>query len=129
MVLLTVTDKPTNVRSELTGEYAVKLSWSAPASNIPPVTGYEVFYAASGNSSTQSGGTTTANTTTINVTLPRLSSVYDFFVVAFSDADNALPSARSSNITVDLKQLGLFIMKAFFGFTGVCIKMFYCHIY
>ena len=93
-MFLTVTDTPTNVKSKLIGNYIVQLSWSAPASNTPSVAGYEVFYAVSGsNSTTQSGGTTTANTTTINVTLTlaNLSGMYNFFVVAFSDANNALP--------------------------------------
>ena len=110
-----MTDRPTNLKSELNGEYTVQLSWSAPASNTPPVAGYEVFYAVSGSDITQSGGTTTTDTTTINVTLTlaNLRSNYNFFVVAFSDADNALPSAHSSNSTIDLSELGLFIMKTF----------------
>ena len=90
-MFLTVTGTPTNVQSELTGEYTVLLSWSAPASNTPSVAGYEVFYAVSGSDVTQSGGTTTTDTTAINVTLPNLSGRYDFFVVAFSEADNACP--------------------------------------
>ena len=94
-----MTWKPTNVMSVRTGQYTVQLSWSAPASNTPPVAGYEVFYAVSGSDVTQSGGTTTD--TTISVTLPTLCTVYDFFVVAFSDTANALPSARSNNVTID----------------------------
>ena len=107
-MLLTVTGTPTNVKSELTDDYIVQLSWSAPASNTPPVAGYEVFYAVSGSDITQSGGTTTTDTTTINVALPltNLKDMYDFFVVAFSDADNTLPSAHSSNSTIDLSELG-----------------------
>ena len=91
-----------NVKSEMTGEYTVQLSWSAPASTTPSVAGYEVFYAVSGSNSAQSGGTTTTNTTTITMTL--LSGIYDFFVVAFSDADNALPSAHSDNTTIYLSK-------------------------
>ena len=97
-----MTGTPTNIKSEQTGEYTVKISWSAPASSTPPVAGYEVFYVASGSDVTQSGGTTTTGTTTITVTLPNLNGIYDFFVVAFSDADNALPSAPSSNTTIYL---------------------------
>ena len=78
----------------------MQLSWSAPASNIPPVAGYEVFFAESGSGIAQSGGTTTD--TTISVTVPTLGVTYDFFVVAFSDADNTLPSALSNIITIDL---------------------------
>ena len=100
-LLLTVTGTPTNGRSVRTEQNTVRLSWNAPASNVPPVAGYEVFYAVSGSDVTQSGGTTTG-TTTINVTLPTLGLTYDFFVVAFSDALNALPSAWSNTITIDL---------------------------
>ena len=101
-LLLTVMDTPINFMSVRTGLYTVQLSWSAPASNTPPVAGYEVFYAESGSDDTQSGGTTTS--TTICVTLPTLVVKYDFFVVAFSDADNILSSAHSSNTTVDLSE-------------------------
>ena len=108
-----MTDTPTNVKSDLIGDYTIQLSWSAPASNTPSIAGYEVFYALSGSDVTQSGGTTTANTTTINVTFLKLSGIYNFFVVAFSDADNALPSERSSNSTIVLTEIGLFILKPF----------------
>ena len=94
-----MTGTPTNVNIMRTEQYTVQLSWSAPASNTPPVAGYEVFYAMSGSNVTQNGGTTTD--TTISVTLPTMCTVYDFFVVAFSNTANALPSARSSNATID----------------------------
>ena len=97
-----MTDTPTDFESVKTGEYTVQLSWTAPASNTPPVAGYEVFYAESGSDNTQSGGTTTS--TTISVTLPTLGVKYDFFVIAFSDVDNALPSAHSNNSTLDLSE-------------------------
>ena len=96
-----MTDTPTNVESRMTGEYTVQLSWSAPANNTPPVAGYEVFYAVSGSDVAQSAGTTT-DITSISVTLP--SGIYNFFVVAFSNADNALHSARSSNSTIYLSE-------------------------
>ena len=48
-VFLTVTDTPTGFKSVRTGEYTVKLSWTTPASNTPPVAGYEMFYAESGS--------------------------------------------------------------------------------
>ena len=91
-----------------TGKYTVQLSWSPPVSNTPSVAGYEVFYAVSGSNSTQSGGTTTTDITTISLTLTNLSGIYDLFVVAYSDADNALPSARSNNATVNLSELEYF---------------------
>ena len=109
----TVTDTPTNVTSVRTGIYIVKLSWSAPANNAPSVTGFEVFYAESGSNVTQSGGTTTIGTTTINVTLPTLDVMYHIFVVAFSDVGNALPSERSNNSTILLTKPGLLITSAF----------------
>ena len=95
-----MTGTPTNVNIMRTEQYSVQLSWSAPASNTPPVAGYEVFYAVSGSNVTQSGGTTTD--TTISVTLPKLGVMYDLFVVAFSNAANSLPSARSNNSTIFL---------------------------
>ena len=94
--LITVTDTPTDVKGVRTGEYTVQVSWAAPASNTPSVAGYEVFYAESGSDVIQSAGTTTS--TTIRVTVPTLGAVYDFFVVAFSDAENALPSSPSNVI-------------------------------
>ena len=108
-----MTDTPTNVINVRTGVYTVQLSWSAPATNTPSIAGYEVFYAVSGSDVTQSEGTTATSTTTINVTLPKLSAMYDLFVVAFSDEDNTLPSAHSDNSTVVVTEMGLFIMKAF----------------
>ena len=104
---LIVTGTPTNVTSMRTGLYTVQLSWSAPDSDTPPVEGYEVFYTGSGSGNTQSGGNTTDNTT-VNVTLPTLGLTYKFFVVAFSDAENSLPSARSNVITIELSESNSF---------------------
>ena len=95
-----MTDTPIDVKSVWTGECTVQLSWSAPASNTPPVAGYEVFYAESGSHVTQSAGTTTK--TILSVIISTLVvELYDFFVVAFSDADNTLPSSQSSVSTID----------------------------
>ena len=93
-----MTGTPTNAKIMRTGDYTVQLSWSAPTSNTPPVAGYEVFYVECGSDATKSGGTTTSISTTISVTLPTLDVTY-FFVVAFSDADHTLPSARSNIVT------------------------------
>ena len=111
-----MTDTPTNVMGMRTGDYTVQLSWSAPASNTPSIAGYEVFYAVSGSDVTQSEGTTNDLTTSISVTLPMLGVTYDLFVVAFSDADNALPSARSSNATIKLGE--------FFSFEHFILRSF-----
>ena len=86
-----------------TGNYTVQLSWSAPSSNTPPVAGYDVFYAESGSDATKSGGTTTSASTTISVTVPTLNVTYHLFVVAFSDAGNTLPSARSKTSIVTVE--------------------------
>ena len=93
-----VTGAPTGLTAAKTEGKTVQLFWTAPASNTPPVAGYELFYAETGSNITQSGGLTTDST--ISVTLPKLSVLYDFFVVAFSNENNALPSARSTNITI-----------------------------
>ena len=100
-----MTGTPTDLVSMRSGYDTVQLSWTAPASNTPPVAGYEVFYAVSGSDIAQSGGTT--NETTITVTLPTLGVMYDFFVVAFSDAPNSLPSARSDVATIELIELNM----------------------
>ena len=95
-----VADVPFGLSAKRNGDSnTVQLSWSAPASNTPQVAGYEVFFRESGSDNTQSGGTSTG--TTIRVTLPSLDATYKFFVVAFSDAPNSLPSARSQLITID----------------------------
>ena len=112
-MFVTVAGTPNNVISIRTGEYTVQLSWSVPASNTPPVEGYEVFYAESGSDVTQSEGTTTD--TTMTLTLPAMSAMYDIFVVAFSNEADSLPSARSSNSTVDLSEFNHFNNKATFS--------------
>ena len=101
-MLVTVTDTPTNMRGVRTGEYTVQLSWSAPASNTSPVTLYEAFYAELNSDVIKSGGTTPS--TTICVTIPTLHVIYNFFVVAFSDAENTLSSERSSVITINMSR-------------------------
>ena len=111
-MLLTVTGTPTKVNSEMIGEYMVQLSWTAPASSTPPIAGYEVFYAVLGSNIAQSAGTTT--NTTISVTLPNLTGIYNFLVVAFSDAANVLPSAHSSNTTIYLSKFNYMNNKAIF---------------
>ena len=97
------------MRGVRTGDYTVQLSWSAPASNTPPVAGYEVFYAESGSNTTESGGTTTSTSTTLSVTIPALNIIYDFFAVAFSDAENSLLSARSSIVTINMSKCNFYI--------------------
>ena len=102
LLFASVTDTPTGLTAIHMGTNTVELSWSAPASNTPSVAGYEVFYAEFGSIVAHSGGKIT--NTNVNVTLPLFSVVYDWFVVAFSDVDNALPSARSNISTVYLSK-------------------------
>ena len=99
-LFVTVTGTPTGLSAIRTGCNTVQLSWTAPASNAPPVAGYEVFYVVSGSDSTQSGGTTTNTSVSIEVQI--LGFIYDFFVVAYSDSTNTLPSAHSNSRTIDL---------------------------
>ena len=92
--------------AERTEYNTVQLSWAAiPANSIPQVVGYEVFYAVFSSDSTQSSVVTD---TIYTIQLPMLGVMYDFFVVAYSDdAANALPSARSRVITIDLSEFNL----------------------
>ena len=94
-----VTNPPTVVTAMRTKYNAVALSWTAPASNMPPVAGYEAFYSLSGDAITQSE---TTKTTDATLTELMLGNTYNFFVVAYSDAENSLPSARSDNQTVEM---------------------------
>ena len=91
-----VTDTPTDFTATRTGLQTAFVSWTAPASNDPPVEGYEVFYESESGVRT-SGGNTTA--TQVNLTLsslePNIS--YTAFVVAFG---GDLPSAHSNNATI-----------------------------
>ena len=103
MLYLLVTDKPTDLMYELTGYNTVRLSWTAPANNTPPVASYEVFFKRSGSNSIESW----ANTTSTTVVLANIDlwSVCEFFVVAYSDAENTLPSTPSDKQAFELGEL------------------------
>ena len=103
----------------------MQLSWSAPTSNTPPIAGYEVFFAESDSDIANSGGITT--NTAISVTLPTWGVKYDLFVVAFSEAKNVLPSARSSNTTINLSEFYIFKeMSTYFdGKQSFCVLLKY----
>ena len=96
MPFLLVTDTPTNFTATRTGLQIAFASWTAPASNDPPVEGYEVFYESESGVRT-SGGNTTG--TQVNLTLSSLEPdvSYTVFVVAFG---GDLPSAHSNNATI-----------------------------
>ena len=108
-IFVTVTGTPTTLTAVRTACKTVQLSWTAPANNTPPVSGYEVFYAVSGSNSTQSGGNIT--NTTMTLIIPIIDVMYDLFVVAFSDVDYALPSAHSNTVTIDTGEFNSFDMK------------------
>ena len=95
-----MTDTPTGLTAVRTAFKELRLSWNAQANNTPPVAGYEVFYTMSGSGITQSAGTTSVNNFTLPSDVP-VGSVYDFFVVAYSNMANTLPSSRSNVVTQD----------------------------
>ena len=99
----TVTDTTSNFTATRTGYSTVELSWMAPANNTPPVAGYEVFLAINGSQTTMSMANTTATNATISEGLT-LGNTYSFFVVGYSDALNALPSARSEARMVKISE-------------------------
>ena len=96
MPFLLVTDTPTDFTATRTALQTAFVSWTAPASNDPPVEGYEVFY-ESESGVRSSGGITTA--TQVNLTLSSLEPnvSYTAFVVAFG---GDLPSAYSNIATI-----------------------------
>ena len=82
MPFLLVTDTPTNFTATRTGLLTVETSWTAPASNIPPVEGYEVFYENELGVRTSGGNTTVPQVGLMLSSLePDVS--YTAFVVAF----------------------------------------------
>ena len=96
MPFLLVTGTPINFTTKRTGSQTAFTSWTAPASNTPPVQGYEVFYESESGVRT-SGGNTTASQ--LNLTLSSLEPdvSYTAFVVAFG---GDLPSSHSNNATI-----------------------------
>ena len=96
-VFLLVTDIPINFTAIRTGLQTANISWTAPASNIPPVEGYEVFY-ESESGVRSSGGSVTASQLSLTLSSLEPDVSYTAFVVAFG---GDLPSAHSNiaNIT------------------------------
>lgn len=90
---------------------SVELSWSAPASNTPAVAGYEVFYTESVSRTTQSGAVTTSSVTSATLSDGlELGNTYSFFVVAYSNESNTLPSVHSKKTVVELCELLYYCM-------------------
>ena len=91
MPFLLVTDTPRNFIATRTGVHTAFTSWTAPASNIPSVDGYEVFYDSEYDIQTSGG----------NVSAPQVSLILDFlepdvrytaYVVAFGGDLQSNPS-------------------------------------
>lgn len=93
-----VTGTPLNVAVTKETATSARVSWSTPASNSPPVAGYEVFYQTETNVTT-SGGETSASQLSLVLTELDSTTSYSVFVVAFG---GDLPSARSSIVIIPL---------------------------
>ena len=79
---LLVTDTPRNFIAARDGLHTAFTAWSAPASNIPAVEGYEVFY-ESEYGVRASGGITTAQQLSLELSSLEPNVTYTAFVVAF----------------------------------------------
>ena len=79
-----------------TGPQTASASWTAPASNSPPVNGYEVFIETEFGVRTSGGSTTSSQ---LSLTLSSLTPdvVYTAFVVAYG---GDLPSAHSNTAEI-----------------------------
>ena len=96
MPFLLVTDTPINFTATRTGLLTANTSWTAPASNIPPVEGYEVFYESEFGVPTSGGNTNIPQASLILSSLkPDVS--YTAFVVAFG---GDLPSNHSNTAEI-----------------------------
>lgn len=73
----------------------VTVTWSSPP-NDPMIAGYEVFYETTVHEGTQlEGSLKVMESNEANITNLVGSLKYCFYVVAYSDEDNILPSKRS----------------------------------
>ena len=93
---LLVTDTPINFIATRAGLHTAITSWTAPASNIPSVEGYEVFYKSEYGTMT-SGGNTTAQQTSFVLSSLEPNVRYTAVVVAFG---GDLPSNHSNTATI-----------------------------
>ena len=113
-VIYSVTGTPTDLAVVRSGCNEVEISWFPPVHNVPPVSGYAVFYILTGSNTTQNGGN--VNGTTANLVLSNLfqqGSTYEFFVVAYSNESNTLPSAHSDCSVVLFSEFHCSIFKPY----------------
>ena len=96
MPFLLVTGTPINFTASRTGLQIADASWTAPASNTPPVEGYEVFYESESGVRT-SGGNTTLTQISLNLSSLEPDVIYIAFVVAFG---GDLPSNHSNTANI-----------------------------
>ena len=115
-----VTDVPSDFTVTRIGYSVLELSWTAPASNTPPIAGYEVFLAVNGSQN----NTSVMNTTETSITMSEglsLGTKYSFFVVAYSDVMNTLPSPRSEPQKVELSE-----QDSYHWLYRVCVASLHC---
>ena len=104
-VIYSVTGAPTSLSVVRTGCDRVEIFWAPPAHNVPPIAGYTVFYALAGSNTSQNGGNVNGSSTTLVLSsLFQQGSTYEFYVVAYSNETNSLPSGRSNNSTVNFSE-------------------------
>ena len=106
--IYSVTGAPTSLSVIRTGCNRVEISWTPPIHNTPPIAGYAVFYILAGSNTRQNAGSVNGSTTTFVLSsLFEQGSTYEFFVVAYSDENNTLPSARSNYVTANFSEFDL----------------------
>ena len=96
MDFLLVTDTPLGFIATRTGPQTAFASWAAPASNSPPVNGYEVLIETELGVRSSGGNTTSSQLSlTLSSLIPGV--VYTAFVMAYG---GDLPSAHSNNAEI-----------------------------
>ena len=100
---LLVAGTPSNFKVTRTGYSVLELSWTAPGNTTPPIAGYEVFLVVRGSQNSMSVTNTTETSTRLSEGIS-LGDMYSFFVVAYSDAMNTLPSPRSETQMVEISE-------------------------
>ena len=103
LLFLSVAGTPSDFTVTRIGYNVLELSWTAPANSTSPIAGYEVFLAVSGSQNSTSVTNTNETSTTVSEGLS-LGNMYIFFVVAYSEAMNTLPSSRSETQMVEISE-------------------------
>ena len=95
-IFLSVTGTPLGFTASRAGPQTASASWTAPASNNPPVSGYEVFIETEFGNRTSGGSTTSSQLSlTLSSLIPGVA--YTAFVVAYG---GDLPSAHSNTANI-----------------------------